>query len=205
MKPKGWRREKARHSLAARGIKTGTKKRTTPKKAKPSKPTYEKRGDKVVMIVDGKVVAEQKVKEYGEEAITISGWKAKVKGKGYGKELLRHVLKTHPKAWLINTDGFTTKGFENFRKVANEEGYVITEWSYSGMGRAVRQDAIDYFIEEEEKGKRLMWRFDPNMHSRNRDKMCTECHINKRTHGSICVICYNKKHKSDKPPLIIEE
>jgi len=28
-KPKGWRRETARHNLAARGIKTGTKKRAT--------------------------------------------------------------------------------------------------------------------------------------------------------------------------------
>ena len=52
--------------------------------------------NKAELIERGKVLARVKVKKYSKCVIRLADWKALVKGKGYGKELMKRFLRANP-------------------------------------------------------------------------------------------------------------
>ena len=120
-------------------------------------------GKKIKLINEqGTELASLQINYDSPEAINISKWKAKIKGHGYGKELIKLILKERPKLWQITTDGLTEMGEKNLKKVLTE--FKIIDWR-RGAGGAIaifmRQDAIDYFIDNPTN----IFRIDPKLHS----------------------------------------
>lgn len=70
-KPKGWVRETARHSLAARGIKTGSKKKSNPSRQKQvyinDKPARVQIGRRLYKIVPAEDITVEKVPQRSKQ------------------------------------------------------------------------------------------------------------------------------------------
>jgi hypothetical protein len=129
--------------------------------------------EKAILKEKGKKVAEVKINEYGDEVLKLSDWKALEKGKGYGKELVQKIIKDKPDVWYISTDGFTKEGSENIEKALPD--FKIIDWRRSpggGFGHLMRQDAIDYYVEEQEKkgGRQHVLQVHPSLHSKHEKK-----------------------------------
>jgi hypothetical protein len=164
---KGWHRESKRHSLAARGVETSSSSKinsnfhSSPEMTK----SFMYRDGKKVLLKDekGDVLASLKVTYDSDTALRIEAWKAKKKGHGYGKELMRELLKAYPNVTTIATDGLSEMGARNIEKAL--PNFKIIEWRRSGAGgmaMLMRQDAIDYFVEQNQKGVCTMFRFGPS-------------------------------------------
>jgi hypothetical protein len=131
-----------------------------------------RQGDTVLLTRNSDVLAKMKVKEFGDESIRISDWKTLKKGKGYGKELIRKYIKKHPEVWDINTDGFTEAGAKSIEKAL--PNFRITIWRHgttTGIGKLMRQDAIDYYVDRQMEGRRSPIYVNPQLRSKRIEKV----------------------------------
>jgi len=131
-----------------------------------SEPTLLYVGKKVKLVDDnGDMLASLTLNYDSEQAINISAWKAKIKGKGYGKKLLEMMLDERPNVFQINTDGTTQMGRANLLKALPDWKFVDERKSFSAaMALLMRQDAIDYFIDKRG-GRMSIFQLDPSLHS----------------------------------------
>lgn len=103
-----------------------------------------------------------------KQSANISKWKAKVKGSGYGRELIQKFVKSKPDLHTIGTDGLTEKGEANIQKAL--PGFKIIE-KYRGNAASVailmKQEAIDHFIDEqkEDSTRQPIFQINPKFHS----------------------------------------
>jgi len=124
-----------------------------------------------LMLCDKKQKLATTVLSDYDTALNLSHGRAYQKHKGYAKQLITCIIKKHPQAWLINTDGFTKQGHSSFQKIMEQNGFRLIDWRWSGAGgyaRAMRQDIIDKIVEKQEKGERMIFYVDPKYHSRNK-------------------------------------
>lgn len=132
-----------------------------------------KKSDKKVTLVDKrKELASMNIDFREEGIVSISNWKAKVKGKGYGKKLMKDYIDANPDIWNISTDGLTEVGMHNIKKALPEFKIIDTRKTRGLMfkARLMSQSAIDYFIERQEKGIRRPIYVNPKLHSRYKGK-----------------------------------
>jgi hypothetical protein len=125
---------------------------------------------RVEMEDNGKVVASLNILGVGKDSLHLSGWKAKVKGQQYGRQLLEQIIAEHPHLLVITTDGFTEKGFENAKKAAESKGFRVTHWAHgthAGYGIMAKQSYIDQALDS---GHRTIIAFSPEMHSNYKDE-----------------------------------
>lgn len=118
---------------------------------------------------DGEKLAVVKVIGETESSINLSTWRAYVKHKGYGKELIQKIVKSKPNLYMVTTNGLSKEGEPAMQQAL--KGFKITDWRTSGAGAFImfmRQDAIDYYVELQEKsGRRSVIQINPELHSRN--------------------------------------
>ena len=162
---KGWRQESARHALARKGIETGEKKKTqTP--LKETLKTVKNKNKLELRDSKGNKLASLQINVDGIQNITISHWKTFAKGKGYGRLLIKKLIKSKPDLWMITTDGFTEKGHANIMKAL--PNWRLMDWrrgTHAGWAILMHQDAIDWIIDEKG-GRYSLFRIDPSFHSK---------------------------------------
>jgi hypothetical protein len=129
--------------------------------------------DKVMLRDEqGKLLASIKVFHEDEHSIGLADWKARLKGHGYGRELVKELTKNKPDLVIVTTDGFTEKGAANIIKILPD--FKITAWHHGwnyGLGTLMRQDYIDHLIDRQKESeahgvkRRPLMPLDPSLHS----------------------------------------
>ena len=157
MRPVGWRYDSARHSLAARGYSTVSRRYDMVTRVV-------RDGKKLLMFDDDRKVAKLDINQESDESMNISGWKSYVRGKGYGKKLLSDYVGERPDMSFIATDGLTVQGEENLKRALPEFRVIFKR---PGSAAVMRQDAVDKYVELREGGGRPLFMIDPALHSRN--------------------------------------
>lgn len=128
----------------------------------------EDKGKVLLKDKEGNELASFKLDYDSEDAINISKWKAKVKGSGYGRELIQKFVKSKPDLYSITTDGFTEKGEANIQKALPGFKIINKRRGYGGStANIMRQDVIDYFVDRQKENpkKRFFINVNPEFHS----------------------------------------